>query len=117
LSPDDRHYDDGPRRPRAKSANYYPPSPPRSRSRHRDRSRSRDDRDRKDKGKDFHIGASLAGALAGGYLGHEAGRGDRMSTIAGVVVGALGASLLEHQVDKRKERKGDRKERRDKYDY
>jgi len=38
---------------------------------------------------DNALGASLAGALAGGLFGHQAGKGDVFSTAAGAIVGAL----------------------------
>jgi hypothetical protein len=78
------------------------------RRRSRSRSNSRDRYGHHDK-KDHHLAASVAGAVAGGLIGREASKGDWKSTVAGAVVGALGANAAErtweaHQrKDKRQE--------------
>ncbi|KAF2423277.1 hypothetical protein EJ08DRAFT_451973 [Tothia fuscella] len=69
-------------------------------SRERRRERNRDSRDsgssrrsKDHKPKDRSIAASLAGAVAGGLVGHQAGKGDILATAAGALVGALGGGM------------------------
>jgi uncharacterized membrane protein YeaQ/YmgE (transglycosylase-associated protein family) len=66
-----------------------------------------------------HVTAGLAGAFAGGYLGKKVSQGDTMATVAGALVGALGASVAEREWERRerkeiKERR--RKRERDPWD-
>lgn len=85
----------------------------------RDRDRDRDLR-RKDSrgsptktGKDFFGGkegqrglsAQILGGAAGGLAGHELG-GSLLETLGGVVVGAMGAKVLENQYEKKKAKDG-----------
>lgn len=42
------------------------------------------------------LGAGAAGAVAGGLLGHQMGHGS-LSTIAGAVIGGIGANMLENR--------------------
>lgn len=64
-------------------------------------------------GKDFSIGASLAGAVAGGLLGRQLGKGDFLSTTAGAVVGAIGGDIAAgEKKDKKKERDREKEGRR-----
>ena len=85
---------------RSKSA-YYERPRARSRSRYGDDDR-RDDGHRRPR--DGHVAASLAGAVAGGFLGHETSKGDRMATVLGAVVGAVGANVAEREWDRHKRR-------------
>ncbi|KAF2666221.1 hypothetical protein BT63DRAFT_428000 [Microthyrium microscopicum] len=76
----------------------------RPRRRSRSRTRSRNDE------KDHHLGAGLAGAIAGGYLGNEATGGkDKMGALIGAVVGAIGAGLADKMWEKH-QRKDDRQD-------
>lgn len=50
--------------------------------------------------KDMGLAASAAGALAGGFLGNRAGKGDIMSTIIGAAAGGFGANALEKRHEK-----------------
>lgn len=55
----------------------------------------------------------VAGGLIGGILGNQARKGqkyDTVTTIAGAVVGGLGAREISEQWDKRRERKEEREE-------
>jgi hypothetical protein len=96
---------------RSRSAYYE--RPPRSPSRGRNSYLSNgryDDHDwrPRDDRKDHHIAASLAGAVAGGYLGRETSKGDRMATVLGAVVGAVGANVAEREWERHKQK--DRRE-------
>lgn len=53
-----------------------------------------DDRERK-------IAASLAGAIGGGFVGHEVGHG-AFPTLLGAVLGGAGLRALEKKSDKKK---------------
>jgi hypothetical protein len=101
---------------RSKSA-YYERPRPRSHSRYGDGDgysrRDDDDRWRRDGARpgtdrpgarEPHIAASLAGAVAGGFLGHETSKGDRMATVLGAVVGAVGAHVAESEWERHKRR-------------
>jgi len=46
------------------------------------------------KSSDHSFGASIAGALAGGLLGHQAGKGDMFATAAGAIAGAFGGGIV-----------------------
>lgn len=90
---------------RSKSA-YYERPRQRSRSRYGDDYDYRyDDRNRRHDGgraRDGHVAASLAGAVAGGFLGHETSKGDRIATVLGAVVGAVGANVAEREWERHK---------------
>ncbi|KZF23327.1 hypothetical protein L228DRAFT_113989 [Xylona heveae TC161] len=47
------------------------------------------------------LGATLLGAAGGGFVGHEAG-GGALGTIAGTLIGAIGANVLENRHEKRR---------------
>lgn len=51
------------------------------------------------------LAAGAAGLIAGGFLGHAAGKGDMMATVAGAVFGAVGGSEFEKEWQRHKERK------------
>jgi len=57
------------------------------------------------------LAAGAAGLVAGGFLGHAAGNGNMMATIAGAVIGAVGGSELEQEWERHKERKKENKGR------
>jgi uncharacterized protein YcfJ len=78
-------------------------SPPRRRK------SERDGRRKKPPQNDNSLGASLAGALAGGLIGHQAGKGDVFSTAAGAIVGAFGGTIAaeKHAQNKEKRRYDD----------
>jgi hypothetical protein len=59
--------------------------------------------------RDLHIGASLAGAVVGGFIGKKASKGDWKATAAGAVVGALGAGVAEREYERHK-RKDEKEE-------
>jgi len=76
--------------------------------RRRDRSRSSSrERRRFQPNKDHHLAASVAGAVAGGFLGREVSKGDWKAAVAGAVVGALGANAAERtwEAHQRKDRR------------
>lgn len=63
------------------------------------------------------IGAALAGAAAGGYLGNAAGTGDWKAgkvdwkaAVAGALVGAFGAGAAEKEWEKQRRRKDEESE-------
>lgn len=61
------------------------------------------------------LASIVLGALAGGVAGNELNKGDAMTTVAGAVIGAVGAREVEKRREKRKERDRQddgRKERR-----
>ncbi|KAK5257386.1 hypothetical protein LTR16_000829 [Cryomyces antarcticus] len=61
---------------------------------------------------DKGIGAGVAGALAGAFAGHELGDGDNLLiSLAGAVIGGLGANALEKKYKDSKEKDGDKKVR------
>jgi uncharacterized protein YcfJ len=75
--------------------------------------------------KEFSLGASLAGAVAGGLLGRQLGKGDLLSTGAGAILGAVGGDIAagdrkrgekERKEERRGSVKSDRRERRDRDD-
>ncbi|KAL1304727.1 hypothetical protein AAFC00_003673 [Neodothiora populina] len=82
-----------------------------SRNRSRARSSVRDRFDTSDKG----LGYGTMGAVAGGLLGNEAGRGGVIPTVAGAVIGGLGANAYENRdKQKRGSRQGNKYD--DRYD-
>jgi Glycine zipper 2TM domain len=99
---------------RARSTGYYDDEFwDRARDQHGGRrSHSRDGRrphSQSHKERDLHLGVSLVGAVAGGFLGKKASKGDWKATVAGAVVGALGANVAEREWDRHK-RKDDQEE-------
>ncbi|KAF2138293.1 uncharacterized protein K452DRAFT_361367 [Aplosporella prunicola CBS 121167] len=62
------------------------------------------------------VASSVAGALAGGFLGTEISKGDTLTTVATAVLGAISAREAGRQYDRRKEEKRGRRARYD-YDY
>ena len=114
LRNDDRYYD---YRPSNRDRNRRSLSD--DRSSYYDRDRRYDDRRRskpqspKTGGKDFFggkegergLGAQILGGAVGGLAGHEFGKGNILETLGGVVVGAVGAKVLENQHEKRKTKK------------
>lgn len=54
------------------------------------------------------LGAGALGALAGGLIGHEVGRGG-FSTLAGILIGGVGAHALEQRHEKKKKKGGRRR--------
>ena len=57
------------------------------------------------------LAAGAAGFITGGFIGHVAGDGNMMATIAGAVIGAVGASEVENEWERHKERKKESKGR------
>ena len=51
------------------------------------------------------LGAQILGGAAGGLAGHKFGKGNILETLGGVVVGAVGAKVLENQLEERKSKK------------
>jgi hypothetical protein len=127
VAPDYRQPKDLSSAPRYARPNPSPDAPPRRkpypserRRRHSyDYSRSPERRPRHEsKPKEHSISASIAGALAGGFLGHQAGKGDMFTTAAGALVGAFGggAAAEKHARSKEKSRRRDRERERSRYD-
>jgi len=52
------------------------------------------------------LAAGAAGFIAGGFIGHTAGKEDMMSTVAGVVFGTIGVSEVEREWERRRKRRG-----------
>lgn len=46
------------------------------------------------------MAVELAGALAGGYLGHKYGDGEMSTLLLGAAVGAMGAGIAERKYEK-----------------
>jgi len=59
------------------------------------------------------LASIVMGALAGGVVGNELNKGDAMTTVAGAVIGAVGAREAEKQWEKRKDREQQADERKD----
>ncbi|KAF2465264.1 uncharacterized protein BDR25DRAFT_306730 [Lindgomyces ingoldianus] len=57
--------------------------------------------------------ATIVGALTGGFLGNQVNKGSTLMTIAGAVVGGLGAREAEKAYDRRKDREFEEEERRE----
>lgn len=55
------------------------------------------------------LGAALAGALVGGFIGREAGDHKKRMAIAGALIGGVGGNLLEHRYKIYREDKEDEK--------
>ncbi|KIW09086.1 hypothetical protein, variant [Verruconis gallopava] len=79
-----------PRRRRARSAAPQDRSSFRRHARSRSRTYGQDKR----RSRDYYLGASLAGAVAGGLIGRSLGKGDLISTVAGGLVGAIGGDII-----------------------
>ncbi|KAF2186675.1 hypothetical protein K469DRAFT_749717 [Zopfia rhizophila CBS 207.26] len=56
---------------------------------------------------------TVMGALAGGFIGNAANKGDTMTTVAGAVIGGIGARQVEKAWDERKDRYRKEEERRE----
>jgi hypothetical protein len=103
-----RHYHSSDERGLRRSHSEYGP-------RHRSKSRHRSDkRDRSDNGRSLeesrkhHITATVTGAVAGGFLGREASKGDMLATVAGALAGAFTANVAERGWERHNRDKEDR---------
>jgi uncharacterized protein YcfJ len=73
-----------------------------------ERSRDRDDRfGERSRAQENNVGAKVAGAIVGGILGHQIGKGGPAITAGGAVAGGAVASRLAHDKDVRDERNDD----------
>jgi uncharacterized protein YcfJ len=77
-------------------------TPPAQRRRHSDPSRYKREKT-KENIKPFVAGA--AGLIAGGFLGHAAGKGNMIATVAGAVIGAVSGNEVEKEWERHRERK------------
>lgn len=60
------------------------------------------------------LAAGAVGFVAGGFIGHTAGKGDKAVTAAGAVLGAIGGHEIGKEWERHKERKEkDKRRRRD----
>ena len=109
---DDRRYDDRRYDDETDRRSYYDYDDRRRDSDQRRDGRYREPRSPTKGGKDVFggkegergLGAQILGGAAGGLVGHEMG-GGILETLGGVVVGAVGAKVLENQLETRKNKK------------
>lgn len=67
----------------------------------------RDQVEERSRAQEHNVGAKVAGAIIGGILGHQIGKGGAAITAGGAVAGGAVASRLAHDQDKRDERDDD----------
>ncbi|KAF2755101.1 hypothetical protein EJ05DRAFT_478911 [Pseudovirgaria hyperparasitica] len=86
----------------------------RSQSRHRSKSRHRRSGshvDHDDDSKKRKYGPTIVGAVAGGLAGRNLGDGDRLTTVAAAIIGAVGAKHGYKEYEKRKSKKHHKEDR------
>jgi uncharacterized protein YcfJ len=67
----------------------------------------RDQVDERSRAQQNNVGAKVAGAIVGGIIGHQIGKGGAAITAGGAVAGGAVGSRLAHEQDKRDERDDD----------
>lgn len=67
-------------------------------------SRPRRQRKRSKSPQEKSLATLVLGALAGGVAGNELNKGDALTTVAGAVIGAVGAREVEKRRERRRER-------------